>query len=95
MPILEIGRRFNVNKMKYGIGLLGVKDGVNVVFDTPDHFIPHTICLFLNGQRLTQNEDYVGSYSGGGTTYYDRITILSAEYAPQPGDLLVADYMVY
>jgi hypothetical protein len=77
----------------YGVGLLGVKNAVNLVFTTPDDFVNvtggETIRVLYNGQRLLEIDDYTLSESGGPSTGYDTVTML---VAPRSSDKLTADY---
>jgi hypothetical protein len=77
----------------YGVGLLGVKNGVNLVFTTPHKFVNvlggETIRVLYNGQRLLEIDDYSLSESGGPSTGYDTVTLL---VAPRSSDKLTADY---
>jgi hypothetical protein len=95
MPICEVGRRFDIRKFKYAIALIGIKNGVNLIFTTPDNTVSNSVCVYLNGQRLTVNEDYSLDDAGGGTLYSNRVTFVDPEYAPQREDILVADYVVF
>ena len=77
---------------RVGITLLGVINGVNLVYTTPEVFVNtggDTIGVFWNGQRLVETEDYALSESGGIGTGYDTVTMLAA---PKVGDKLKADY---
>jgi hypothetical protein len=77
----------------YGVGLLGVKNGVNLIFTSPDKFVNvaggETIRVLYNGQRLLEIDDYTLSESGGVGTGYDTVTTL---VAPRSSDKLTADY---
>jgi hypothetical protein len=77
----------------FNVALLGVKNGVNLVFTTPDDFVHvvsgETIRVFYNGQRLLESEDYVISESGGMGSGYDTVTMF---VAPRIDDKLTADY---
>jgi hypothetical protein len=94
MPICEVGGRFDVNRFRYGIDLEGVRDGVNVVFTIPNNCVPHTIAVYLNGQRQDRDVDYITFDVGGGSFYHNRVQFLDPEYTAQAGDLLTADYVV-
>lgn len=62
----------------------GSKNGVNTVFTTAAPFISGTLRVYLNGQRLTETEDYtVGTSS---------ITMLTA---PLATDILLVDYYTH
>ena len=86
-----------VGRYRTGQGLLGAKDGVNLVFGTPSsenfvHNLPFlTLQLYFNGVRQTLLDDYTVSESGGVGTGFDTITML---VAPKPGDHLTADYVI-
>lgn len=86
-----------INRMRWNKDLLGTKNGVNMVFTTPDDFIQDgeiVIRVYMNGVRLRLGSanDYEVSESGGVGTGYDTITFTGV--APTVGDELTADYMV-
>ncbi len=95
MPICIIGGQFDLNRFKYQIDLTGTKDGVNLEFVIPDNCVPNTIQAYLNGQRLDKDIDYETYDIGAGSAYHNRLRFLIAEYAPQSGDLLTTDYVIY
>ena len=79
------------------IDLIGIKDGVNRIFMTPDFFInglfdsnEFSVEIRHNGQTLVEDINYILSESGGVGTGYDTITL---NFAPIDGDTLVADYV--
>lgn len=78
-------------KLRFGIELLGVKDGVNTTFTTPEVFIANTECIYWNGARLTKGIgfDYTIEESGGPGAGYDTIVL---SVAPILGEALKADY---
>jgi hypothetical protein len=85
-----------LSRLRWNKELIGDKDGVNMVYTTPDYFVqsdPTVIKIFRNGQklRLGSSNDYVVSESGGLGTGYDTITI---NYDPLfDNEVLVADYI--
>lgn len=87
----------SVGRFRTGQGLVGSKDGFNLVFHTPGfekftHNLPYlTIAVFVNGLRLTLLDDYTISESGGSGTGYDTVTLSQAPYAD---DHVVADYII-
>lgn len=75
---------------------LGVINGVNTVFSTPDNFIHDGVtneAVFLRGKRCLEGSgnDYVAVESGGVGTGYDTIVFTRA---PRPGDNILLDYYV-
>jgi hypothetical protein len=80
--------------VRIGVPLVGIIDGVNVVFATVEPFVnvpPRTIALYLNGVRLSESAgDYASSESGGPGTGYDTVTLIEA---PRAGDVLRADFV--
>jgi len=84
-----------LSRHKVEVPLLGVKNHINLVFTTPDEFLPTTIAVYFNGQRMRRGagEDYTVSESGGPGTGYDTITLLDAELAPYATEQLFADYI--
>lgn len=80
---------------KFDVDLIGVKDGVNVTFTTPDKFRPETFRLHVNGlrQRRGIDSDYTITESGGPGSGYDTV-ILDNRLAPYVGEVVTADYIV-
>jgi hypothetical protein len=80
---------------KVQVLLVGVKDGVNREFTTPDYFLPDTIKVYHNGRRLLRSSstpsfgNYVVSESGGAGTGFDTITLF---FSPTPISGLFSDY---
>ena len=69
---------------KVNVSLLGVLDGSNRIFTTPDIFFNEdlsgdllTISIFHDGNRLTEDEEYLLSESGGVGTGFDTITFIA------------------
>lgn len=67
---------------KVNVSLLGVQDGSNRTFTTPDIFLNEdlsgdllTISIFHDGNRLVEDEEYVLIESGGAGTGFDTIVI--------------------
>jgi hypothetical protein len=87
----------SVGRFRTGQGLVGSKDGSNLIFHTPGlekftHNLPYlTIAVFVNGMRLTLLDDYVISESGGYGTGYDTVTLYQAPYTD---DHVIADYIL-
>lgn len=82
--------------LRTNVALLGVVNGVNTVFSTPDTFIHDGVtdeAVYVRGQRLLHGagNDYVASESGGVGTGYDTIVL---SIPPQAGDNLLIDYYV-
>lgn len=83
-------------KTREGISLLGIKDGVNVTFMTPEPFVQNSnlnIKVYLNGQRLWggAGNDYTVSESGGPGTGYDTVILA---VPPKNFENLIADYRI-
>ena len=83
------------SRQRWNVPLLGPRDGVNLVFQTPEPFLVATylpFCVYRNGVRLesgTEN-DYNVSESGGPGTGYDTVTLLA--FPPHITEKLTADY---
>lgn len=83
-------------RFRWNIPLVGVKDGTNLTFTTPEpylHTAEVTICVYRNGVRLEQGagNDYTVLESGGQGTGYD--TIVLAMAGPRSWEKLYADYV--
>jgi hypothetical protein len=83
------------------IPLLGLKNGSNYVFTTPEKFVHSatlSIAVFWNGRRLRIDRDYDLSESGGVGTGYDTISLtpwsLGKSFLPRSGDELISDYYI-
>jgi len=82
------------------IPLIGVKNGTNRTFYTPEKFLNGTfptgdhfhIAVKHNGKDLYESIDYTIGESGGPGTGYDVINLIS--FTPNPHSLLYADYVV-
>lgn len=90
-------RFIEISRLRAGMNLVGVRDGVNVTFRVPAnehyaHNLPFlTVQVYLNGMRLTLLDDYYVAESGGSGTGYDTILLTEAPYAD---DHLLADYVI-
>ena len=77
--------------------LVGLKNGVNVTFQTPglEHYWQNLpffgIHVYLNGMRLALLDDYVTIESMGAGTGFDTIILNEAPYSD---DHLFADYVI-
>jgi hypothetical protein len=76
--------------------LIGVKDGFNTSFQTPQNFVQVdeiVIRVYRNGQRLSlgASKDYTVSESGGVGTGYDTVTFNGSP--PLDYEILTADYI--
>jgi hypothetical protein len=83
---------------KQQVTLIGVKDGVNRIFSTPDKFIngllgnnDFHILIKHNGRDLVENIDYFIAESGGTGSGFDTIIL---NFSPKPRSILVADYVI-
>jgi len=83
--------------VRTGVALIGLIDGANQVFTTPDFFVHESggrsIQVYYNGQRLFDPDDYVPSESGGPGTGYDTVT-LQGPKPPKNLDRIWADYVI-
>jgi hypothetical protein len=77
------------------IPLVGLKNGSNTVFTTPDKFVrsPFEEVVYYNGvlQEEGAGNDYIVSESGGAGTGYDTITF---SIAPYSWEKLTIDYII-
>ena len=85
-----------LRRFRWGIDLLGPKDGTNTTFQTPEPFVQQgtvVIQVYWNGQRLRlgATNDYTVAESGGVGTGFDTIIVARA---PRSYDVLMADYIV-
>jgi len=93
---IELDQTFlATDRIRTGVGLVGVMDGLNLAFSTVERFshnLPFlTIEVYYNGVRLTLLNDYTISESGGLGTGYDTVILVTA---PLPGDHLTTNYVV-
>jgi hypothetical protein len=78
------------------IDLLGVKNGGNPTFYTPDYFLKSgylTIKVYWNGRCLAEGIDFEASEPGGAGTGWRTITLLWTSLLPRANDELKADYL--
>lgn len=95
IPVAEAAGSFRFVRIQQS--MLGVKDGVNAVFDTAEYFLKSaaiTIEVFWNGRALTEGRDFLASEPGGIGTGYKRITLLWSRYLPTAEDSLTANYIL-
>lgn len=83
---------------RQGVMLIGVQDGSNRVFTTPEKFIEGTlgnnefrILIKHNGRDLVKDIDYTLSESGGVGTGFDTIIL---NFSPKKRSVLRADYVI-
>lgn len=94
-PVQAGSGNVRLEDFRWGVDLLGVKDGVNNVFTTPSNFIQLSnvvINVFWNGRKLKIGNDYTVSESGGVGTGYDTVTFLFPK-PPVATSELTADYI--
>ena len=96
-PATGGGSGLVLQRMRWNKDLLGVRNGVNSVFTTPEVFVQDgelVIRVYKNGsrQRFGSSNDYTVSESGGAGSGYDTVTFNGP--APQSNDGLTADYFV-
>jgi hypothetical protein len=77
---------------------VGPRDGINLVFTTPDYFFVSTYVscsVYRNGVRLESgtDNDYTIAESGGPGTGYD--TVILKAFPPLPPEKLTIDYIAY
>lgn len=82
-------------RMRFGIQLIGVKNGVNTVFTTPEFFTSSSLQLHFNQLRYEQGSSnaFLVSESGGPGTGYDTVTLLFTKRLPKADDDLFVDYI--
>lgn len=83
-------------KFRWNKSLIGVKDGINKTFTTPEQFVQSgekVIRVYLNGQRLYEgaSNDYTVLESGGPGTGFDTIILA---VAPLGYEIVTADYLI-
>ena len=83
---------------KQGVNLIGIKDGINKVFTTPDYFLSGNvennvfkITIRHNGIVQEQGIDFVVSESGGLGSGFDTITFVT--FSPASDSTLLANYI--
>lgn len=81
----------------YDVVLIGVINGINRTFTTPDTFVQNSIVVFHNGRRMVRSAttdprggEYFVSESGGPGTGFNTIDFLT--FAPNGSSHMVADY---
>jgi hypothetical protein len=95
---LEVSAGELLFSFKQNIELLGVKDGSNRVYTTPDKFMNgpfgnnfFKILVRHNGRTLVEAADYYLVESGGAGSGYDTIVL---NFAPASLSVLYGDYVV-
>ena len=93
-PVSSVG---GLDLVRMGKALLGVKDGANDTFSTPEKFLYTAdlrIAVVWNGRRLADGRDFQALESGGAGTGYDTVMLLwsAGELLPRAMDTLEADY---
>lgn len=81
--------RRRVHATTYNVMLIGVINGVNQAYATPDKFDAASLAFYYNGQRLVRPEDFDISESLGVGSGYDTVT---TAFPPRVGDRLFVDY---
>lgn len=86
-------------EFKQGVTLIGVQDGTNNIFYTPDKFISGSlsnntfrISIKHNGRELVEGSDFIIAESEGSGTGYDMIIFTCT--IPQINSILIVDYVV-
>lgn len=80
VPYIPAGGRAN----RYNIYPVGMINGVNVLFTTPEDFFINTTRVYLNGVRQNRDNDYTEIGNNA----------ISFLIAPLAGDALLLDYEV-
>jgi len=96
---LQVAQQLFIAVSRYRVGqnLVGVKDGVNVIFATPGlekfaHNLPFLdLNVYYNGIRLKLLLDYMVAESGGSGSGFDTVLLT---FAPEVNDQLLADYVL-
>jgi hypothetical protein len=96
---ISFGSRISDSNFKYvqmtNKQLVGIADGYNSIFISPDPYFIITntndIVVYRNGVRQAFNDDYMIAESGGPVTGYNTIIFNNP---PLSGDLIVADYYI-
>lgn len=73
-------------KTDYTYNVVGVKNNINMVFNTTSNYKPGTTKVYLNGVRLTPGAGYDYQETGA-----NQITF---EFAPHPTDQITIDYQL-
>jgi hypothetical protein len=97
---LQVAQQLFVAANRYRVGqnLVGLRNGVNVMFTTPglekfSHNLPFLdVSIYFNGSRLALLDDYLVTESGGSGTGFDTIMLLVPP--PRADDHLLADYIL-
>lgn len=97
---LQLAQTLFIAADRYRVGqnLVGVRNGVNVMFATPGrekfaHNLPFLdISVYLNGSRLQLLDDYLVMESEGFDTGFDTVQLLVPPLYPD--DHLLADYIL-
>lgn len=96
LPVDAAGSTASADDLKRNVDLVGTKNGVNLVYTTPDLFVLTPFVEVVNRNGVTQREgagnDYTRSESGGAGTGFDTITLLND--APLSWEQLTIDYIV-
>lgn len=86
-----------LNLVRIAKALIGVKDGTNDTFTTPEKYLRTSnikIAVTWNGRRLAEGVDFDCVESGGAGSGYDTVKLLwsAGELLPRSSDVLEADY---
>jgi len=73
-------------KTDYTYNVLGVKNNVNMVFNTTSNFTAGTTKVYLNGVRLTPGVGYDYQETG--------VNQITFAFAPHPTDQITIDYQL-
>ena len=94
MAVVARRRTLAASQIREQVLLLGVKNGINTVFTTPESYLNTpsiVIRVYFNGvrQRSGAGNDFLVSESGGPGMGFNTITMSTA---PRSVDQLTADY---
>jgi len=73
---------------------IGDRNCNNLIFTTPDKFIPRTLEVFLQGNKLTKDLDYtVNATDDGFTLILNPANRYRLDLAPSPNDDFTVNYV--
>jgi hypothetical protein len=74
---------YTTDNWEYNKSLVGIQDGINATFTTPDAFVAGKVDVIVNGQTQTLAVDY--NISGLNTIIFT--------FSPSPSEVLKANYI--
>lgn len=88
------GGQQQLTNIQFNVPLMGIKNGANLTYFTPDLFIMDgylAIRVYRNGQRLNPTDDFTVAESGGVGAGFDTVILIGP--APLATEKLTADYV--